>query len=117
MQDFIDLEPLHAAPASLGLKAPGQLPAQDRARIIAMLTKAEASAGGSLRGYRRTMLNDSNISSARQTRALVAAALASPVGQAEIYVSGGAEYQRPDDRGASAIIAACGPPAKECPHD
>ena len=70
----------------------------------------EASASGSLRGYRHTMLNDSDISSTRHARAFVAGALASLVGHAEIYVSGGAEHQGPDGGGPVAIIATCGPP-------
>ena len=110
MQDSIDIEPVRAALASLGLKAAGQLAAQDRTRMIALLAKAEASASGSLRGYRHTMLNDSDISSTRHARAFVAGALASLVGHAEIYVSGGAEHQGPDGGGPVAIIATCDPP-------
>ena len=113
MQDSIDIEPVRTALASLGLKAPGQLPAQDRARIIALFAKAEASASGSLRGYRHTMLNDSDISSTRHARAFVAGALASLVGHAEIYVSGGAEHQGPDGGGPVAIITTCDPPREE----
>ncbi len=110
MQDSIDIEPVRAALASLGLKASGQLPAQDRARMVALLAKAEASASGSLRGYRHTMLNDSDISSTRHARAFVGGALASLVGHAEIYVSGGAEHQGPDGGGPVAIIATYDPP-------
>ncbi len=69
-----------------------------------MLAKAEASSTGALRGYRHTMLNDSDISSTRHARAFVAGALAGLVGHAEIYVSGGAEHQGPDGGGPVAII-------------
>ena len=109
MQDSIDIEPVRAALAHLGFEASGQLPAYDRARMIALLAKAEASASGSLRGYRHTMLNDSDISSTRHARAFVGGALASLVGHAEIYVSGGAEHQGPDGGGPVAIIATCDP--------
>ena len=110
MQDAIDIEPVRAALACLGLKTSGQLSAQDRTRMIALLAKAEAGSSGSIRGYRHTMLNDSDISSTRHARAFVGGALASLIGHAEIYVSGGAEHQGPDGGGPVAIIASCDPP-------
>ena len=105
MRDAIDIEPVRAALRALGLGAPGQLAAADRARIVALLAKAEAGSTGSLRGHRHTMLDDSDISSTRHARAFVAGALAGLVGHAEIYVSGGAEHQGPDGGGPVAIIA------------
>ena len=57
-----------------------------------------------LRGHRHTMLDDSDISSTRHARAFVAGALASLIGHAEIYVSGGAEHQGPDGGGPVAVI-------------
>jgi cyanuric acid amidohydrolase len=105
MQDSIDIAPVRELLAELGLSSPGQLAAPQRARLIALLAKAEAGSSGSLRGYRHTMLNDSDISSTRHARAFVAGALASLVGHAEIYVSGGAEHQGPDGGGPVAIIA------------
>jgi len=104
MQDAIDIEPVRAALAELGLPTAGQLPAADRVRVVAVLAKAEAGSTGALRGYRHTMLNDSDISSTRHARAFVAGALASLVGHAEIYVSGGAEHQGPDGGGPVALI-------------
>ena len=76
----------------------------ERAKVVALFGKAEASASGTLRGLRHTMLNDSDISSTRHARAFVAGALASVVGHAEIYVSGGAEHQGPDGGGPVAVI-------------
>jgi cyanuric acid amidohydrolase len=105
MRDAIDIEPVRAVLAGLGLAAPGQLAPAQRERVIALLGKAEASSNGSLRGYRHTMLNDSDLASTRHARAFVAGALASLVGHAEIYVSGGAEHQGPDGGGPVAIIA------------
>ena len=104
MQDAIDVEPVRAALRRLGLAAEGQLTKPERARVVALLAKAEASASGTLRGLRHTMLNDSDISSTRHARAFVAGALASVVGHAEIYVSGGAEHQGPDGGGPVAVI-------------
>jgi cyanuric acid amidohydrolase len=105
MRDNIDIEPVREVLAELGLAAPGQLNGPNGARVVALLAKAEAGSAGSLRGYRHTMLNDSDISSTRHARAFVAGALASLVGHAEIYVSGGAEHQGPDGGGPVAIIA------------
>jgi cyanuric acid amidohydrolase len=105
MSDAIDVEPVRAAMASVGLISDGQLAAPERQRLIALLAKAEAGSTGRLRGHRHTMLDDSDISSTRHARGFVAGALAGLVGHAEIYVSGGAEHQGPDGGGPVAIIA------------
>ena len=99
--------------ADLDLAAPGQLAAAQRNRVVAMLAKAEAGSMGTLRGYRHTMLNNSDISSTRHARAFVAGALAGLVGHAEIFVSGGAEHQGPDGGGPVAIIATEAPSPAE----
>jgi cyanuric acid amidohydrolase len=104
MADAIDIEPVRAALARLGLAAPGQLPPVDRQSLVALLGKAEASHDGRLRGHRHTMLDDSDISSTRHARAFVCGALAGLVGHAEIFVSGGAEHQGPDGGGPVALI-------------
>jgi cyanuric acid amidohydrolase len=104
MADAIDIEPVRAALARLGVAAEGQLKPAQRGRVVAVLAKAEASSDGSLRGKRHTMLNDSDISSTRHARAFVAGALAGLIGHAEIYVSGGAEHQGPDGGGPVAVI-------------
>ncbi len=104
MADGVDIEPVRAALARLGLAAAGQLSAAQRARLVAVLAKAEAGSDGLLRGRRHTMLNDSDISPTRHARGFVAGALAGLVGHAEIYVSGGAEHQGPDGGGPVAVI-------------
>jgi len=104
MADAIDVEPVRTALRRLGFAAHGQLAAQDRARVLAVLSKAEASHDGLLRGHRHTMLDDSDISSTRHARAFVCGALAGLIGHAEIYVSGGAEHQGPDGGGPVALI-------------
>ncbi|MDO8879154.1 MAG: ring-opening amidohydrolase [Pseudolabrys sp.] len=104
MADAIDIEPVRAALARLGMSTAGQLPPADRQRLVAVLGKAEASHDGRLRGNRHTMLDDSDISSTRHARAFVCGALAGLVGHAEIYVSGGAEHQGPDGGGPVALI-------------
>jgi cyanuric acid amidohydrolase len=104
MTDAIDIEPVRGAIGRLGLPTAGQLPPVERRRLLAVLAKAEASHDGRLRGNRHTMLDDSDISSTRHARAFVCGALASMVGHAEIYVSGGAEHQGPDGGGPVALI-------------
>jgi cyanuric acid amidohydrolase len=105
MTDAIDIEPVRAALGRLGLATPGQLKPDQQKRLVALLGKAEANHNGKIRGYRHTMLDDSDISSTRHARAFVAGALAGLVGHAEIYVSGGAEHQGPDGGGPVALIA------------
>ena len=109
MADAIDIEPVRAALARLGLAAPGQLTAAQQGQLVAVLAKAEASRDGLLRGHRHTMLDDSDISYTRHARAFVAGALAGLVGHAEIYVSGGAEHQGPQGGGPVALIVARSP--------
>jgi cyanuric acid amidohydrolase len=104
MADAIDIEPVRAALARLGLISGGQLDSTQRRKLSAVLAKAEASHDGKLRGHRHTMLDDSDISSTRHARAFVCGALAGLVGHAEIYVSGGAEHQGPDGGGPVALI-------------
>lgn len=109
MTDAIDIEPVRAALARLGLENAGQLTEDQRRRLVAVLGKAEASHDGRLRGNRHTMLDDSDISPTRHARAFVCGALAGLVGHAEIYVSGGAEHQGPDGGGPVALIVDRGP--------
>lgn len=105
MRDAADIEPVRAALARLGLGASGQLDAPARARVRAVLAKAEASRTGNVRGLRHTMLDDSDISATRHARAFVAGVLAGTVGMTDLFVSGGAEHQGPDGGGPVAIIA------------
>lgn len=104
MADAVDIEPVRAALARLGIAAPGQIQATQREQVRAVLAKAEASHDGRLRGHRHTMLDDSDIASTRHARAFVCGALAGLIGHAELYVSGGAEHQGPDGGGPVAVI-------------
>ena len=104
MQDAIDIEPARAALARLGLGQAGQLPPASRAKVKAVLAKAEAAASGSIRGNRHIMLDDSDISSTRHARGFVAGALAGVFGFTDLFVSGGAEHQGPDGGGPIAIV-------------
>jgi cyanuric acid amidohydrolase len=115
MTDALDIEPVRAALARLGIEVSGQLTHRQSGRLIAMFAKAEASGDGVLRGKRHTMLNDSDISATRHARAFVAGALAGLVGHAEIFVSGGAEHQGPDGGGPVALIVDTSPNAGTAP--
>jgi cyanuric acid amidohydrolase len=105
MRDAIDVEPVRGVLARLGLPSEGQLPASQRKRVAAVLAKAEPARSGLVRGYRHTMLDDSDISGTRHARAFVCGALAGVIGHAELFVSGGAEHQGPDGGGPVAVIA------------
>lgn len=102
MADAIDIAPVQAALARVGVRLPHR--SQQEAERVILLGKAEASRSGTIRGHRHTMLDDSDISSTRHARAFVAGALAGVVGHTEIYVSGGAEHQGPDGGGPVALI-------------
>jgi len=104
MADAVDIEPVRDALRQFDLPVNGQLPDCDRDRLVALLAKAEPSQSAILRGYRHTMLDDSDISPTRHARAFVCGVLAGLVGHAEIYVSGGAEHQGPDGGGPVAVI-------------
>ena len=73
-------------------------------RLVNLLSKAEASPDGLVRGERHTMLNDSDINATRHARAAVGGVLASVVGHTALYVSGGAEHQGPAGGGPVAAI-------------
>ena len=105
MADGFDVEPVREALARLGLGCPGQLPQAVRGRLVALLAKAEPARTGRLRGFRHTMLDDSDIAPTRHARALVGGVLGGLVGHAELFVSGGAEHQGPDGGGPVALIA------------
>ncbi len=105
MADGFDVEPVREALARLGLGCPGQLPQAVRGRLVALLAKAEPARTGRLRGFRHTMLDDSDIAPTRHARALVGGVLGGLVGHGELFVSGGAEHQGPEGGGPVALIA------------
>ena len=105
MGDAIDLPAVWRALESAGLPAAGQLGEAERGRLVAVLAKAEASTGGTIRGLRHIMNDDSDIHSTRHARALVGGVIAGAVGRTDLFVSGGAEHQGPDGGGPVAVIA------------
>ncbi|MEI6159740.1 MAG: ring-opening amidohydrolase [Roseococcus sp.] len=105
MADGVDFPAVQRALASVGLAAPGQLHAAARARLVAVLAKAEPATTGNIRGLRHIMNDDSDINATRHARALVGGVIAAAVGRTDLFVSGGAEHQGPDGGGPVAVIA------------
>jgi cyanuric acid amidohydrolase len=112
MEDALDVDGVWKALALAGIADGGQLDAQCRSRIAAVLAKAEASTSGQIRGRRHIMLDDSDIPASRHARALVGGVLAGVFGDTQLFVSGGAEHQGPDGGGPIAVIAHCDPTPK-----
>jgi cyanuric acid amidohydrolase len=102
MRDSIDLAAVLAALRSVGLGL-GDAKMQDR--LVNIFAKAEASPDGSVRGFRHTMLDDSDVGSTRHARAAVGGLIAGLSGTGAVYVSGGAEHQGPPGGGPVAVIA------------
>lgn len=99
MRDAIDAAAVRRVLATLGINGDAAA-----ARIVNVFAKAEAAPGGTVRGARHTMLNDSDINATRHARGAVGGVIASVVGQTAIYVSGGAEHQGPPGGGPVAVI-------------
>lgn len=103
MDDAIDSAAVTAALESVGLPL---VPQATRGReLVNVFAKAEASPDGNVRGFRHTMLEDTDISSTRHARAAVGGLIAGLAGTGAIYVSGGAEHQGPPGGGPVAAIA------------
>ncbi|WP_441233943.1 ring-opening amidohydrolase [Bradyrhizobium sp. 930_D9_N1_4] len=101
MDDAIDAAAVTSALNSVGL-GPTSQPGRELVNIFA---KAEASPDGNVRGFRHTMLEDTDISSTRHARAAVGGLIAGLAGTGAVYVSGGAEHQGPAGGGPVAVIA------------
>jgi cyanuric acid amidohydrolase len=102
MRDSIDLAAVLAALKNVGL---GLDDAKMQDRLVNIFAKAEASPDGSVRGFRHTMLDDSDVGSTRHARAAVGGLIAGLSGTGAVYVSGGAEHQGPPGGGPVAVIA------------
>jgi cyanuric acid amidohydrolase len=100
MSDAIDAAAVLAALESVGLDV-----ATTGRELVNIFAKAEASPDGSVRGFRHTMLEDTDISSTRHARAAVGGLIAGLAGTGAVYVSGGAEHQGPAGGGPVAVIA------------
>lgn len=103
MDDAIDAAAVIDALKSVGLSAAPE-PNPNR-ELVNIFAKAEASPDGTVRGFRHTMLEDTDISSTRHARAAVGGLIAGLAGTSAVYVSGGAEHQGPPGGGPVAVIA------------
>lgn len=103
MSDAIDAAAVVSALNSVGLDVAPQ--AATGRELVNVFAKAEASPDGDVRGFRHTMLEDTDISSTRHARAAVGGLIAGLAGTGAVYVSGGAEHQGPAGGGPLAVIA------------
>lgn len=101
MSDAIDAPAVVSALSGVGLGAQ----AKAGRELVNIFAKAEASPDGTVRGFRHTMLEDTDISSTRHARAAVGGLIAGLAGTSAVYVSGGAEHQGPAGGGPVAVIA------------
>ncbi len=105
MRDSIDSAAVIDALASVGLRAADGTVAAAGDRLVNVFAKAEASPDGCVRGFRHTMLDDSDVGSTRHARAAVGGLIGGLAGTGAVYVSGGAEHQGPPGGGPVAVIA------------
>jgi cyanuric acid amidohydrolase len=102
MRDSIDLAAVMEAFKSVGLAVTDT---NLKDRLVNIFAKAEASPDGCIRGFRHTMLDDSDVGSTRHARAAVGGLIGGLSGTGAVYVSGGAEHQGPAGGGPIAVIA------------
>lgn len=105
MRDALDIGAVAEALRPLGMDAAPQLSPADAARVAAVFVKCEPDRRGRVRGARHTMLDDTDINAQRHIRGAVGGMVAGVLGDARIFVSGGAEHQGPDGGGLIAVIA------------
>jgi cyanuric acid amidohydrolase len=110
MQDAIDAGAVMKAMRSVGHNG---VDGVDASRIVNVLAKADPSPDGLVRGWRHTMLDDTDISATRHARAAVGGVIAGLTGCPAVFVSGGAEHQGPPGGGPVAVISRTGAPRRD----
>ena len=105
MRDSIDLPAVIGTLESVGVWTGDKSAPVARDRLINIFAKAEASPDRRVRGYRHTMLDDSDIGATRHARAAVVGLISGLSGSGAVYVSGGAEHQGPPGGGPVAATA------------
>jgi cyanuric acid amidohydrolase len=105
MRDAIDAAAVIEALKSVGVRAGATSEPTANRQLVNIFAKAEASPSGSVRGFRHTMLEDTDISATRHARAAVGGLIGGVAGTGAVYVSGGAEHQGPPGGGPVAAIA------------
>jgi cyanuric acid amidohydrolase len=105
MTDALDIGAMHGALDDLEITSFPSVPETERARIKAVMVKGMPDARGTVRGYRHTMLDDTDINAQRHIRGALGGLAAAVFGDGRIFVSGGAEHQGPNGGGLVAVIA------------
>jgi len=108
LRDVADVGGVREALRDAGLSFDTDPGEEQRARIAAVFAKAEAPAGGMLRGHRTTMLSDADIGYERHARAALGGVITSVTGDPRIFVSGGTEHQCPPGQAPIAAIVRMG---------
>ena len=105
MADALDIGALHGTLQDLGVASFPAVGEADKARIKAVFVKGMPDPSGLVRGFRHTMLDDTDINAQRHIRAALGGLASAVTGDGRIFVSGGAEHQGPDGGGLVAMIA------------
>lgn len=105
IKDMIDSDSVRAVLAGLGMDVSGQASPEQTKRLVGIFGKSEADPRGKIRGQRHTMLTDDDISDTRYSRCVLAAVVASVVGDTAIYISTRSEHHGPSGGGTLSIIA------------
>ncbi len=105
MADALDVGAIHAVLDDLGIRSSPAVDSAGRERIKAVLVKGMPDPSGKVRGFRHTMLDDTDINAQRHIRAALGGLASAILGDGRIFVSGGAEHQGPDGGGLIAVIA------------
>jgi cyanuric acid amidohydrolase len=103
--DLVDLKPIVAALAELGLAAKPQLAAGARSRLIATIAKGGPASDESLRGRALGLAADPSQPPFRRVRGALVGTIVAATGEPFAFVSGGAEHQGPPGGGLVAFIA------------
>ena len=109
MADALDADGIWDAVRSTGLDLPDRPRTSDLGdRLVNVFIKCEADPGGSVRGRRNIMLDDSDVHWHRQIKACVGGVAASVTGDPAVFVSVAAVHQGPSGGGTVAAIADLG---------
>ncbi|GAA2407542.1 ring-opening amidohydrolase [Actinomadura vinacea] len=105
MRDALDADGIWSAIRSAGLALPDRPHPDDLGgRLVNAFIKCEADPGGSVRGRRNIMLDDSDVHWHRQIKACVGGVAASVTGDPAVFVSVAAVHQGPSGGGTVAAI-------------
>jgi cyanuric acid amidohydrolase len=104
LDDLIDAEGVRKALRNAGVAVEGSVAQSDRSRVLNVFAKGQVPLDGLVRGWRTTLLTDSDLNT-RPARAVLGAVVASVVGDPAIYASAGWGYhQGPTGGGVAAAI-------------